>query len=366
MTRPTSSPSSAAVTERAVPLLRLRGLRRRRGGGRRPHPPDPQGDDADHPDRRGLRLVVVRRVRAGRAQPAGASSTATIADPIPSILEDSLGTVRVQGLPVIAVTAFVSCVLSLQAAGSRLLYSSARDRMLPMSGWLSQMSPSGTRCPTNALLVACVVPILICLYVYGDPDQLARVTVVRRAGHLRRVPGGRPRGAAPAASRAGVRPGTGTWAPRGCWSTSWRRRTAIMAMYLLLKPGDTGKFLDDDWIVAIGLAVVMGGDCCTCSSPSPTATPRASPRVTPSRSRNWCGRCASNRETRDALRRRPLPTLAACMGDHSHVGSPHRRGQTGGRRSKREGHAVVSAQRNASRPVIAWPTTRVCISTVPS
>lgn len=98
-----------------------------------------------------------------------------IADPIPTILEDSLGLAGSKVFLVITVTAFISCVLSLQAAGSRLIYSSARDRMLPMSSWLSHMSPKHA-VPTNALLVACVVPILICLYVYVDPGQLPRVT----------------------------------------------------------------------------------------------------------------------------------------------------------------------------------------------
>ena len=98
-----------------------------------------------------------------------------IPDPIPSILEDSLGTAGSKVFLVIAITAFVSCVLSLQAAGSRLFYSSARDRMLPMSPWLAHMSPRHA-VPTNALLVACVVPILICVYVYAIPDQLPRVT----------------------------------------------------------------------------------------------------------------------------------------------------------------------------------------------
>src|SRR4029077_5002533 len=75
----------------------------------------------------------------------------------------------------IAITAFISCVLSLQAAGSRLIYASARDRMLPMSGWLSRLSERHS-VPTNSLLVACVVPIIICLYVYAAPDQLPRIT----------------------------------------------------------------------------------------------------------------------------------------------------------------------------------------------
>ena len=128
---------------------------------------------------------------------------------------------------VVAVTAFISCVLSLQAAGSRLIYSSARDRMLPMSGWLSHMSNKHS-VPTNALLVACVIPILICVYVFFFPDQLPRVTAfavlgiyiafqaVVLAALRQRLKGWRPAG-------------TGTWEARGCWSTcshwataSWR------------------------------------------------------------------------------------------------------------------------------------------------
>ena len=67
-------------------------------------------------------------------------------DPIPAILESSLGTAGSKIFLCIAITAFISCVLSLQAAGSRLIYASARDRMLPFSGWLSRMSERH-RCP---------------------------------------------------------------------------------------------------------------------------------------------------------------------------------------------------------------------------
>jgi amino acid transporter len=96
-------------------------------------------------------------------------------DPIPSILESSLGTVGAKVFLVVTVVAFLSCVLSLQAAGSRLLYAFARDRMLPASGWLGHVS-SRHAVPANALLVVCVVPVLICLFVFFRPDTLARVT----------------------------------------------------------------------------------------------------------------------------------------------------------------------------------------------
>jgi amino acid transporter len=178
-----------------------------------------------------------------------------IADPIPAILEDSLGTAGSKVFLVIAVTAFISCVLSLQAAGSRIIYSSARDRMLPMSGWLSHMSPRHA-VPTNALLVACVVPILICVYVYGFPEQLPRVTAFAVLGIYIAF-----QGVVLAALRQRVR----GWRPAGNWNLGGAGMIVnvlalaygIMAIFLLLKPLDTGSWLDD-YVVAIGLAVVFG------------------------------------------------------------------------------------------------------------
>ena len=177
-----------------------------------------------------------------------------VADPIPAILEDALGLAGSKVFLVIAVTAFVSCVLSLQAAGSRLIYSSARDKMLPMSPWLSHMSARHA-VPTNALLVACVVPIIICLYVYVDPDQLPRVTAFAVLGIYV---------AFQAVVLAALRQRLKGWRPAGNWNLGAAGMLVnvlalgygIMAIWLLLKPGDTGNFLDD-WVVAIGLVVVM-------------------------------------------------------------------------------------------------------------
>jgi amino acid transporter len=178
-----------------------------------------------------------------------------VADPIPAILEDALGTPGSKVFLLIAVTAFVSCVLSLQAAGSRLIYSSARDRMLPMSGWLSHMSVRHA-VPTNALLVACIVPILICLYVYGYPDQLARVTAFAVLGIYI---------AFQAVVLAALRQRVKGWRPAGNWNLRnagmlvnlLAQAYGIMAIILLLKPVDTDSWLDQ-YVVAIGLVVVLG------------------------------------------------------------------------------------------------------------
>lgn len=176
-------------------------------------------------------------------------------DPIPSILESSLGTVGSKLFLCVAITAFVSCVLSLQAAGSRLLYAFARDRMLPGSAWLSKMSTRHS-VPANALLVACVIPIVICLYVYMFPEQLPRVTAFAVLGIYISFQ---------AVVLAALRQRLRGWKPAGDWNLgSWGMLVnvlalcyGIFAMILLIKPTAEGTFLDK-WVVAIGLVIVVG------------------------------------------------------------------------------------------------------------
>ena len=177
-------------------------------------------------------------------------------DPIPSILESSLGTVGSKIFLCVAITAFISCVLSLQAAGSRLLYAFARDRMLPGSSWLAKMSERHS-VPANALMVACVIPILICLYVYAFPDQLPRVTAFAVLGIYI---------AFQAVVLAALRQRMKGWRPAGDWSLGkWGVVVnvaalcyGIFAMILLLKPPPGTEAFMDKWVVAIGLVIVVG------------------------------------------------------------------------------------------------------------
>lgn len=98
-----------------------------------------------------------------------------VTDPIPEILDVALGHTGARVFLVIAMMSFLSCVLSLQAAASRLIYSFARDRMTPASGWLAHVSPRH-QVPTRALAVACVVPILLCVWVYFSPEAISQIT----------------------------------------------------------------------------------------------------------------------------------------------------------------------------------------------
>jgi amino acid transporter len=175
-------------------------------------------------------------------------------DPIPAILESTLGPVGAKIFLVVAVTAFLSCVLSLQAAASRLLYSFARDGMLPGHRWLSQVTPR-TKVPANALIVACTIPVLLALLIFVNEDLLNSVTafavlgiyvafqMVVLAALRQRVKGWRPAGPF----------SLGRW---GMLVNIVALAYGIFAMYLLARPGSSGNVFAD-WIVLIGLGIVL-------------------------------------------------------------------------------------------------------------
>ena len=106
---------------------------------------------------------------------------AASATPIPDVLTATIGEGGMRAFLVIAVMAFISCVLSLQAAASRLLHSFARDEMLPASGWLSKISDR-SKVPTNALLVASIIPMILSVVVYFNAETLVPITDFAVAG----------------------------------------------------------------------------------------------------------------------------------------------------------------------------------------
>ncbi len=107
---------------------------------------------------------------------ATSNLAAVAADPartIPMILEAHLGPVALRGLLILLMFAFLSCAGAAQAAAARLLYSYARDGMLPGSGWLRRVS-TGHRVPANATLFTAVLAALMIGLTYVD---LGRVNV---------------------------------------------------------------------------------------------------------------------------------------------------------------------------------------------
>ena len=155
---------------------------------------------------------------------------------------------------IVAILAFISCVLSLQAAASRLLYSFARDGMLPGHTWLSKVSER-SKVPTNALIVACTVPALICVLIFINENILVPVTSFAILGIYL---------AFQMVVFASLKQRFQGWKPAGPFSLGGlgivvnvlALAYGVFAMILLATPGVSGDFFTD-YVVLIGLAVVL-------------------------------------------------------------------------------------------------------------
>ncbi|MHA3054425.1 APC family permease [Acinetobacter sp. ANC 4633] len=177
-----------------------------------------------------------------------------VTDPIPAILNEALGTTGANIFIVIAIVAMLSCILSLQAALSRLVFSFARDEMLPNSHWMAKLSKQGV--PDHAMIVSCILPILLCFLVYFQPDSLARITAFAVIGIYC---------AFQMVVLAALRQRFKGWKPAGEWTVGgWGMIINILALaygifaiYLLAQPA-TGNSFVDRWIVLIGLGFVIG------------------------------------------------------------------------------------------------------------
>lgn len=174
-------------------------------------------------------------------------------NPIPSILESALGPIGAKIFLVIACMAFISCVLSLQAAASRLLHSFARDGMLPASTWLAKLSPR-TQVPTNAIVVASVIPMIIAVIVFVLPDTLVQITSFAVLGIYV---------AFQAIVLASLRQRFMGWKPAGPFSLgAWGMVVNIGALIygiiaiILLLLGATFSLMDN-YVTWIGLVVVL-------------------------------------------------------------------------------------------------------------
>jgi amino acid transporter len=92
----------------------------------------------------------------------GAVMSGADASPIDSILLANFGETGSTIALALILFAFVSCTIAIQGAAIRLVYSSARDGMVPASRALSSVHPR-LHMPAGAVLVAVVVPALITL-----------------------------------------------------------------------------------------------------------------------------------------------------------------------------------------------------------
>ena len=177
-----------------------------------------------------------------------------VADPIPAILNEALGETGATVFIVIAIIAMLSCILSLQAALSRLIFSFSRDKMLPGSEWMAKISRNNV--PDNAMIVSCLLPVIVCVCVYFQPDNLARITAFAVIGiyiSFQMV------------VLAAMRQRLKGWKPAGEWTIGgWGMLVnglalayGVVAIWLLAQPAEGSTFLDR-WTVLIGLAIVLG------------------------------------------------------------------------------------------------------------
>jgi amino acid transporter len=174
------------------------------------------------------------------------------------VLSDVFGNVGSKIITVIVLISFVSCVLSLQAAASRLIYSYARDHMVFASDALSKFSPA-RHVPPVALTVAAVLPaVIVAIAEIISDDALLKVISFAAAGiyiafQLVVL-------AALIARRRG-------WVPTGKFTLGrWGYAVNIAALVYgvggalnLAWPRQVeGASWTDEWIVVIGCAVIVG------------------------------------------------------------------------------------------------------------
>jgi amino acid transporter len=73
--------------------------------------------------------------------------------------------------------AFFSCGSSVQGAGSRLMFSYARDRSLPAASWISQVNQR-FKTPVNALITGAVISALFMLLVFPSPTKAIHILFI--------------------------------------------------------------------------------------------------------------------------------------------------------------------------------------------
>src|SRR6202142_2255703 len=104
----------------------------------------------------------------------GAVMSGKDADPIVTLLRAAMGTMGFRAVILVVLVSFISCLLSLQAAASRLVFAYARDQMIFGSKYLSRMSP-GKHVPATALIVMGAIPAAIALSALWMSNAIATI-----------------------------------------------------------------------------------------------------------------------------------------------------------------------------------------------
>jgi amino acid transporter len=171
-------------------------------------------------------------------------------DPVVTILNTAMGPIGLRAVIAVVMVSFLSCLISLEAATSRLLFSYGRDRMIFGSHRLSALSER-TRVPVNALLFAGIVPAFIAITGLFLKKMIETIVVSSAAGIyvafqmivlaalIARAKGWKPRGA----FRLGI------WA----WPVNLAALTyGVLAIINMTWPRSPG----DPWYANYGMIVV--------------------------------------------------------------------------------------------------------------
>jgi amino acid transporter len=102
-------------------------------------------------------------------------------DPVTTTLRAAVGAIGLRAVIAVVMVSFFSCLISLEAATSRLLFSYGRDRMIFGSAHLSTLSER-TRVPVIALLVAGTVPACIAIAGLFLEEMIKTIIVFGSAG----------------------------------------------------------------------------------------------------------------------------------------------------------------------------------------
>jgi amino acid transporter len=110
-----------------------------------------------------------------------AAMNGSVSDPVATTFIAALGVTGFRVVIVVVLVSFVSCLLSLQAAASRLLFAYGRDQMIIGSAYFSRLSRR-THVPSFALLVVGVVPSVFALVGLWLTHAIATIISFASAG----------------------------------------------------------------------------------------------------------------------------------------------------------------------------------------
>jgi len=176
-------------------------------------------------------------------------------DPVTTVLQDAFGSVGFRVVIAVVLISFFSCVVSLQAAASRLIYAYARDDMMPGSALFKRFSAKRA-VPPYALGLAALIPIVIILISLTSDNALTRIVSFASVGiYLGFMM------VVLAALRARLK----GWKPSGKFSLGqWGLLINVLAFAYQIAaatdmawPRGGGKWYDD-YLVLLSLAVIVG------------------------------------------------------------------------------------------------------------